>query len=505
MLGAGTLKNWGGRMKYHTRFISAFCLTFTISIVAVFALDAEQISDPAAGGTTLQVSQGLENQNSHKSLFGNRVAFPTPSQLLPPPRPASPSNGAEPIIITGTTLPATQTLGEKYPYEVMYEAYEGAQIILSVGFQFYDENISEYKTIFTEHYSSSGSGSSGSFQLTSVCMKVTGIWPIRHVFALEDAPGYTTYDRLEADVTCRQRSAPPPTAPNSNSPWNGVFELRIDMGGSSELKNELLGEIELHSACDQREPLGVAAAELCTIDAVPAATLLLPASAQGLERSGFLRGKVSGRTMSGNWYQEPTYTGSDSGTFSFQLSSDGNTITGSWSGGGSTESVSGQRKGTSAPPSEVLPPPSTGGNSLADFDINDNCALDDSEFFNAVDSWLSESISNSLFFDVLDAWIGQSDICAATASLQISTQKTASGSMRFSVEHMNISSSRIEVFDLQGMLIHQQSTSSGQLVWNMRSADGNVVANGVYLYRVDVRDTSGNIVGSELRKLIVIR
>ena len=487
-------------MKNHARFISAFCLTFTISIFAVFALHAEQISSPEVAGTALQTSQFLENQNSHESLFGNQVAFPTPFQLLPPPPPASPSNGAKPVIITGTSLVGTQTLGEKYPYEVMYEAYEGAQIILSVGFQFYDESISDYKTIFTEHYSSSGSGSSGSFQLTSVCMKVTGIWPIRHVFALEDASGYVTHDSLEADVTCRQRTSPPPAASNSSMPWQGVFDLSVGSGNNSREMG-----IQLHSACDNREPLGVSAAELCTIDAVPAATLLLPASAQGLERSGFLRGKVSGRTLSGNWYQEPTYTGSDSGTFSFQISSDGNTITGSWSGGGSTESVSGQRKGTSAPPSEELPPPTSGGNSLADFDSNDNCALDDSEFFNAVDSWLSESISNSLFFDVLDAWIGQSDICAATVSLQIKTQQTSSGSVRFSVENVSSSAFNLAVFDLNGNLIHQQSSSGAQLVWNLRNANGNVVANGVYLYRVSLRDSNGNVVGNEFRKLVILR
>ncbi len=161
------------------------------------------------------------------------------------------------------------------------------------------------------------------------------------------------------------------------------------------------------------------------------------------------------------------------------------------------------------PPSETPPPtrtiPPAGGSSLADFDTNDNCSIDDPEFFNAVDSWLSESISDALFFDVLDAWIGQTDVCASAASLKISAQQTASGGFKFSAQNASTTALHIEIYNLQGNLMHQQSASSGQLIWNLRSANGKFIANGVYLYKISGQDSSGKVVGREVRKLVILR
>ena len=172
-------------------------------------------------------------------------------------------------------------------------------------------------------------------------------------------------------------------------------------------------------------------------------------------------------------------------------------------------------EGDEPPPSEEPPaeqppteqPPSQGGSNLKDYDMNDSCVLEDNEFFRAIDDWISQVIENGFFFDIVDAWIGQTDVCgaAASASIRISTQQADSGSIRFSVENLSSSILRLEVFNLQGNVIHEQSASGGSLIWNMRGAGGSVVANGVYLYRVIVRDAHGDIVTSEVRKMLVLR
>ena len=153
------------------------------------------------------------------------------------------------------------------------------------------------------------------------------------------------------------------------------------------------------------------------------------------------------------------------------------------------------------------PPPNNAQN-LCDLDANQNGFLDDAEFFNTIDLWIGELIENQFFFDAVDAWIAQDQICpAATAasSFNITTQQVASNMIQFSVTGTSFSSQQLEIYNLQGTLLHQQSASGGSLSWNMRGANRSVLANGVYLYRVTLRDLIGSDVGSEIRKLVVVR
>ena len=63
----------------------------------------------------------------------------------------------------------------------------------------------------------------------------------------------------------------------------------------------------------------------------------------------------------------------------------------------------------------------------------------------------------------------------------------------------------VEIFALTGRKIYADKISGNSLVWNMRDQRGRAVANGIYLYVVTARDVSGNVVRSEVKKLMVLR
>jgi len=63
----------------------------------------------------------------------------------------------------------------------------------------------------------------------------------------------------------------------------------------------------------------------------------------------------------------------------------------------------------------------------------------------------------------------------------------------------------VQIFSLHGQLISNEQSPGQSLIWNMRNEHGQRVANGVYLYVVSVRDSSGSVIRSEVRKLVVMR
>jgi len=158
------------------------------------------------------------------------------------------------------------------------------------------------------------------------------------------------------------------------------------------------------------------------------------------------------------------------------------------------------------------PPPNNAGD-LCDLDNNQNGVLDDPEFFNAVDMWITEAIDNPLFFGAVDAWIGQSDICATAsdaasalfAQQQLVTARMSAQGLTLTALKRDIVSMSVEFFDLRGNSIYRERSSGGTLNWNMRRADGVPVANGIYLYRVLIVNAAGQVTASPIEKLIVIR
>ena len=148
-----------------------------------------------------------------------------------------------------------------------------------------------------------------------------------------------------------------------------------------------------------------------------------------------------------------------------------------------------------------LPPPNS--RSVRDFDTDGNCFISDAEFFDAIDMWVDSGITNELFFDVVDAWVSESSVCAAVASVLssgINVSMNALQGVSFVAQDADATLLSVQIFDLQGQLIADLSSSSRQLRWNLRKSSGARIANGVYFYHV-VLD-SGR---SEVRKFVVMR
>jgi hypothetical protein len=76
----------------------------------------------------------------------------------------------------------------------------------------------------------------------------------------------------------------------------------------------------------------------------------------------------------------------------------------------------------------------------------------------------------------------------------------------FKVNGTGIESAELEVYALDGRAIFDSGFVSGnKLRWNLRRHDGAVLANGVYLYRVLVRGVKGEVIHSEIRKMLILR
>ena len=158
------------------------------------------------------------------------------------------------------------------------------------------------------------------------------------------------------------------------------------------------------------------------------------------------------------------------------------------------------------------PSPSPGptpGGGVGQFDANGNCRIDDAEFFNAIDRWVSGQIDNALFFDVVDAWISQSDVCVSSATVEglesVTLKASQQGGITFAARGQGIASLGVQVYDLAGRTVFARETAGPHLRWDYLNVNGRPVANGVYLYVVTVRDRDGRIAHSQVRRLVVLR
>ena len=81
----------------------------------------------------------------------------------------------------------------------------------------------------------------------------------------------------------------------------------------------------------------------------------------------------------------------------------------------------------------------------------------------------------------------------------------SAGAVRFVVEGQGIESIKVEVFDLTGKRVFNSGFVMGNtLEWDLLDNEGLTVANGVYLYIVTVRGWDGQVVRSEVRKLVIL-
>jgi hypothetical protein len=143
------------------------------------------------------------------------------------------------------------------------------------------------------------------------------------------------------------------------------------------------------------------------------------------------------------------------------------------------------------------------------FDADQNLFIDDHEFFKAVDSWISQTIDDYLFFQVVDAWVSQatlpkqSIVSRSVPSGEVALSTTPFG-MTFSAMDRESRSVGVEIYRLNGEEVFSGSAEGSHLTWSLHTASGNALANGVYLYVITTQDRSGNVVRSEVKKLLVL-
>jgi len=93
-------------------------------------------------------------------------------------------------------------------------------------------------------------------------------------------------------------------------------------------------------------------------------------------------------------------------------------------------------------------------------------------------------------------------------SLQISCTPNplkGEGLVTFSVAgEVEVQAIRVKVFDLAGQLIWQNEAAGNMLTWKAEDLAGRPLANGVYLYVVEVKTPEGWKT-LEVRKLVILR
>jgi Tol biopolymer transport system component len=77
--------------------------------------------------------------------------------------------------------------------------------------------------------------------------------------------------------------------------------------------------------------------------------------------------------------------------------------------------------------------------------------------------------------------------------------------MRFVVEGQGIRDIQVQIYDLSGREIFSSGWAENGLTWFLRNNGGRLVANGIYLYIVTVRGFNGELVQSQVKKLVVLR
>ena len=81
-----------------------------------------------------------------------------------------------------------------------------------------------------------------------------------------------------------------------------------------------------------------------------------------------------------------------------------------------------------------------------------------------------------------------------------------SGVNFFAVQGAGIQSVQVEIYSLMGNQIFDSGESIGnRLVWRTQNDRGQLIANGVYLYQVTIRGVLGEVIRTEIKKLVILR
>jgi hypothetical protein len=102
--------------------------------------------------------------------------------------------------------------------------------------------------------------------------------------------------------------------------------------------------------------------------------------------------------------------------------------------------------------------------------------------------------------------VGLTPEVAALQVKALSVRALAEGpGVQVNVEGSGISGLELAVYDLSGRLVASEKTEGHRLVFRALAANGQPLANGVYLYTVMVHGADGQTVRTEVRKLVVLR
>jgi hypothetical protein len=156
----------------------------------------------------------------------------------------------------------------------------------------------------------------------------------------------------------------------------------------------------------------------------------------------------------------------------------------------------------------AAPPPTSGPTDLRILDSNSDCTIDDGEFFDAIDQWISNIVQDGMFFSVVDAWVSQRSICSASSAPNrelISVSLSSSAGAIFTAGDRDIMTMDVQVFDLSGGVIFTGRTNGTRLIWNLNSRAGQPVANGTYFYRVKTQGSQGEVFVGKVEKFAVVR
>lgn len=147
---------------------------------------------------------------------------------------------------------------------------------------------------------------------------------------------------------------------------------------------------------------------------------------------------------------------------------------------------------------------------LDDLDRNINDRVDTPEFFNALDFWIGGCVPDSTFFIIVDLWINGKPISSSDLRTRIHTRPqslaltTTLTKTQFTVRAESATSIDLNLFSLSGQRIFNQSQNGQTLRWNLLTANGAPLSNGVYLAQIIARGIHGEIVSIETKKIVVM-
>lgn len=109
--------------------------------------------------------------------------------------------------------------------------------------------------------------------------------------------------------------------------------------------------------------------------------------------------------------------------------------------------------------------------------------------------------------DASSAGVASSESGTTVSALSVSRIQTAltGGTLSIAVQGQGVTGTQVDLYSLSGDRVLSERTTGSQLRVRLQTGTGQPLANGVYLYQVTVEGTNGQVVRSEIRKLVVLR